>query len=272
MIASDLSAMSESLEKLIESMNGMTDGKFDYDGRMIAAWPGLESEAGLNEILDLVLQPGRNEDYPEGMNILDAMKFPREKIVGMILEKVKDRQTPEEGLGRAFGLAQYYTDDERIFSYLVGFINDTRLVGRRPPATDADYGGVTERIFDDAAGIIRECLQKRGLLKPGDPEWGESGGISSYPKADSALILLKEFLVKNQLMTVEQSLARHKKETEMSNSSMDPAPDSKLQVREPKRPQPAIESKKQGSPWLWIWIGIVATLGTLGWKFMKRRS
>jgi hypothetical protein len=272
MIASDLSAMSESLEKLIESMNGMTDGKFDYDGRMIAAWPGLESEAGLNEILDLVLQPGRNEDYPEGMNILDAMKFPREKIVGMILEKVKGRKTPEEGLGRAFGLAQYYTDDERIFSYLVGFINDTRLVGRRPPATDADYGGVTERICDDAAGIIRECLQKRGLLKPGDPEWGESGGISSYPKADSALILLKEFLVKNQLMTAEQSLARPKKAPEISSSSMDPTRESKTQVREQKRPDPVIESEKQISPWLWIGIVIVVISGTLGWKFMKRRA
>jgi hypothetical protein len=272
MIASDLSAISESLEKLIESMNGMTDGKFDYDGRMIAAWPGLESEAGLNEILDLVLQPGRNEDYPEGMNILDAMKFPREKIVGMILEKVKDRQTPEEGLGRAFGLAQYYTDDERIFSYLIGFINDTRLVGQRPPATDADYGGVTERICDDAAGIIRECLQKRGLLKPGDPEWGESGGISSYPKADSALILLKEFLVKNQLMTVEQSLARPKKVKEMSSPSIDHTSESRAQMREPRRPDLVIESKQQISPWLWIWIGIVAIGGSLGWRFLKRHA
>jgi hypothetical protein len=272
MIASNSSAMSESLKKLIESMNSMEDGEMFYDQRMIAAWPGLDSEIALNEILDELLMPGRNENYSDQSDILDAMKFPREKIVGMILEKVKDRKTPEEGLGRAFGLAQYYTDDERIFSYLVGFINDTRLVGQRPPATDADYGGVTERICDDAAGIIRECLQKRGLLKPGDPEWGESGGASSYENADRALLLLKEFLIKNQLMTKEQSLARPIKEKEMSSPSIDHTSESRAQVREPRRPDPVIESKQQISQWLWIWIGIVAIGGTLGWKFIKRRS
>jgi hypothetical protein len=264
--------MSESLEKLIESVNGKEDGEFGYDQRMIAAWPGLESEAGLNEILDLVLQPGRNENYPEGMNILDAMRFPREKIVGMILEKVKDRNDHESGLNRGFGVLQRFTDDPRVFDYLIGFINDHRPMGRREPMATADYGSVAFRISDCAAGVIRHGLQKRGLLKPGEPAWGEPGGATTYENADGALILLKELLVKNQLMTAEQSLARPKKEAVMSNSSMDPAPESRAQMRERRRPDPVIESKQQISPWLWIWIGILAIGGSLGWKFMKLRS
>ena len=264
--------MSESLKKLIESMNGMTDGKFDYDGRMIAAWPGLESETALNEIIDELLKPGRNENYSEQSNILDAMKFPREKIVGMILEKIKDRNDYESGLNRAFGLLQDYTDDPRVFPYLIGFINDNRPMGRREPMATADYGSVAFRISDCAAGIIRHGLKKRGLLETGDPAWGEPGGATSYENADGALILLKELLVKNQLMTVKQSLARPKKEAEMSNSSMDPAPDSKLQVRESKRPEPVIESTKQVSPWLWIWVGIAVILGAFGWRLLSRRS
>jgi hypothetical protein len=264
--------MSESLEKLIDAVNGKEDGQFGYDDRMIAAWPGLESEEGLNEILDLVLQKGRNENYPVGMNILDVMRFPRDKIIGILYDKIKHKQTVEDGLGRAFGVAQYYTDDPRIFSYLVSFINDMRSAGRRTPMLTADYDSVTPRICDVAADIIRDGLKKRGLLKPGDPEWGESGGASSYENADRALMLLKEFLMKNQLMTKEQSLARPKKEAVMSNSSMDPAPESRAQMREPRRPDPVIESKQQISQWLWIWIGIVAIGGTLGWKFIKRRS
>jgi hypothetical protein len=64
--------MSESLEKLIESVNGKEDGELGHDQRMIAAWPGLESEAGLNEILDELLKPGRNENYAEQSDILDS--------------------------------------------------------------------------------------------------------------------------------------------------------------------------------------------------------
>jgi hypothetical protein len=272
MIASNSSAMSESLKKLIESMNSMEDGEMFYDQRMIAAWPGLDSEIALNEIIDELLRPGRNENYSEQSDILDAMKFSREKIVGMILEKVKDRNDHESGLNRGFGLLQDYTDDPRVFSYLIGFINDNRPMGRREPMATADYGSVAFRISDCAAGVIRHGLQKRGLLKPGEPAWGEPGGATTYENADGALILLKELLVKNQLMTVEQSLARPKKEAVMSNSSMDPAPESRAQMREPRRPDPVIESKQQISQWLWIWIGIVAIGGTLGWKFIKRRS
>jgi hypothetical protein len=271
-IISDLSAMSESLENLIESMNGMEDGEMFYDQRMIATWPGLENETGLNEILDLVLQPGRNENYPEGMNILDAMKFPREKIVGMILEKIKDRNDHESGLNRGFGLLQDYTDDPRVFPYLIGFINDNRPMGRREPMATADYGCVAFRINDCAAGIIRHGLQKRGLLKPGDPAWGEPGGASSYARADSALILLKEFLVKNRLMTVEQSITRPKNDPKTSDSSINHSPGARAQGRESKRPDPLVASTKQALPWFWLWAGILPLSGIVIWKLLKRRS
>ena len=264
--------MSESLEKLIEAVNGKEDGEFGYDQRMIAAWPGLESEASLNEILDELLKPGRNENYSEQSHILDSMKFPREKIVGMILEKIGKRQTPEDGLGRAFGLAQYYTDDPRILSYLINFLNDTRPAGRRAPMTSADYGSVAERICDIAAGVIREGLQKRSLLKPGDPAWGESGGATSYENADSALLLLKEFLVQNQMMTEEQAFVRPKKDTTKIDPVNNLSSESKSQVREPKRLYPVVEPTEPISLWLWILGSAVIVAGAVIWILMKRRA
>lgn len=264
--------MSESLQKLIESVNGKEDGEFGYDQRMIAAWPGLESETALDEILDLVLQPGRNENYPEGMDILRSMRFSREQIVGMILEKIEKRQTPEDGLGRAFGLAQYYTDDPRILSYLINFLNDTRPAGRRAPMTTADYGSVAERICDVAADVIREGLQKRGLLKPGDPAWGESGGATSYENADSALLLLKEFLVRNQMMTEEQAFVRPKKDTTKIDPLTNLPSESKSQVREPKRSNPVVESTKPVSFGIWILVGTLAATGIVFWTCMKRHN
>lgn len=264
--------MSESLEILIKKMNGMEDGEIGYDQRLIDAWPGLESETALNEILDLVLQPGRNENYPEGMNILDSMKFPRGKIVGMILEKVKDRQSPEEGLGRAFGLAQYYTDDPRILSYLINFLNDVRSAGRREPMASADYETVSPRICDCAAEVIRLGLQKRGLLKPGEPAWGEPGGATSYENADKSLLLLKEFLLEKQLMTQEQAVARPKKDTATLNPANNLNSESKTQIRKPKRPGSKDETPNPVSLWLWIVGGAIAVTGPFIWAYLKRRN
>ncbi len=264
--------MSESLEKLIETVNGKEDGEFGYDQRMIAAWPGLESEAALNEILDELLKPGRNENYAEQSHILDAMKFPREKIVGMILEKVKDRNDHESGLNRAFGLLQDYTDDPRVFPYLIGFINDNRPMGRREPMATADYGSVAFRISDCAAGVIRHGLRQRGLLKPGDPAWGEPGGATSYENADSALLFLKEFLVQNQLMTEEQAFVRPKKDTTKIAPLTNLPSESKSQVREPKRSNPVVESTKPVSFGIWILVGTIAASGMVFWTYMERRN
>jgi hypothetical protein len=108
----------------------------------------------------------------------------------------------------------------------------------------ADYDSVSPRICDIAADIIREELKKQGLLKPGDPEWGESGGASSHEKADRARALLKEFLVKNQLMTVEQSFARPRNDSEMSDSLLKDTPRSNAQARERKRPDFMLDSTK----------------------------
>jgi hypothetical protein len=271
MIISEASAMSDSLKTLIKAINGKEDGEYGYDQRMIAAWPNLDSEAGLHEILDLVLKPGENEAYSVGMKILRSMHFPEDQIVGKILTKVEGRKDHESGLSRAFSLLKNYTDDPRVFRYLLGFINDNRLMGRREKMLTADYDSVAPRICDGAAGVIRHGLRKRGLLKPGDPEWGESGGASSYVKAESALILLKEFLVKNQLMTLEQSLTRPKNDPKTSDSSINHSPGARTQGRESKRPDPLVASRKDALPWFWMWAGMLPLSGIVIWKLLKRR-
>ena len=264
-------AISESLKILIERMNGMEDGEMGYDQRLIAAWPGLESEASLNEILDELLKPGRNEFYAEESDILDSMKFSREKIVEMILEKVRERNDYESGLNRAFGLLQDYTDDPRVFPYLLGYINDKRPMGRRERMVSADYDTVAARICDCAASVIRHGLQKRGLLKPGDPAWGEPGGATSHDNADSALLLLKEFLLENQLMTQAQDVARPKKDTTLMNLVGHHCAESKTQTRRPKRPGNKDETPEPLSLWLWILGCTVAVTGSFIWAYFRRR-
>jgi hypothetical protein len=265
------SGMSESLENLIKSVNGMEDGEMFYDQRMIAAWPGLESEAALSEILDELLKPGTNENYAEQTHILDAMKFSREKIVGMILDKIKDRNDHKSGLNRAFGLLQDYTDDSRVFPYLIGFINDNRPMGRREPMATADYDCIAFRISDCAASVICHGLKNRGLIKTGDPAWGEPGGATSYEKADKALGLLKELLIQNKMMTVEQASARPRSDTKTPNSLLEDTPRLNSQCRELKRPDVVSEQPRRIVPWLWIGSGVFIFLGFVIWRVMKRR-
>lgn len=261
--------MSESLDSLLKELH--FKHPFTQE-KILKKWPGLESEVALNEILDELLKPGENRNYAEQSHILDSMKFPRKKIVGLILEKIEKRQSPEDGLGRAFGLVEYYTDDERVFSYLVGFLNDTRLAGRREPMAAADYDTVTPRICDIAAEIIREGLEKQKLLKPGDPEWGESGGATSYQKADSSLTFLKQFLVKNQLMTEEKPSARPTNESKASDSLSKDTPRPNTQARELKRPDLLLDSPRQVVPWLWIGGCVFTLFGFVVWRVMKLRS
>ena len=92
-----------------------------------------------------------------------------------------------------------------------------------------------------------------------------------YAKADSVLILLKEFLVKNQLMTVEQSLTRPKNDPKISDSSINHSPGSRTQVRESKRPDLLVASTKQVLPWFWIGAGTLTLAGAVIWRLIKRR-
>lgn len=269
MMVSDLFSMSESLEKLLRELHL----KHPFVQETIRkSWPGLESEEGLNEILDLVLQPGRNENYPEGMNILEIMRFPKEKIVGIILEKIKGRNDYESGLNRGFGLLQDYTDDSRVFPYLIGFINDNRPMGRREYTANSDYHSIAFRISDCAASVICHGLKNRGLIKTGDPAWGEPGGATSYEKADKALGFLKELLIQNQLMTVEQASARPKNDTKTSDSLSKDTPQPSAQARELKRPDIVSEPPRRIVPWLWIGACVFTLFGFVFWRAMKRRS
>ena len=186
--------------KLFDTMEGPTDGKVRYRERVIAAWPGLQDESALDELLGIVLKPGVNKDFPSASRVLDAMQFSKDVIVGKLLERSKNIDSYETGLNRFFHVISYYGEDPRVMPFLVSYIDDKRPMGRREPIPGEEYHSISARVCDCSAAIIREILHKRGLLGYGEPGMGQPGGEFTRAEADRQLGLLKEVLRRNGLM------------------------------------------------------------------------
>lgn len=186
--------------ELFDKLTGPEDGELDFDERVLASWPGLNDEGALDELLDIVLKPGINEDFPTGMEVLRNMRFPKDVIAGKLLERSKNIDSYETGLNRFFFVISYYGEDPRVMPFLVSYLDDKRPMGRREPIPGEEYHSVSARVCDCSAAIIREILHKRGLLGYGEPGMGQPGGESTRAEADRQLGFLKEVLRRNGLM------------------------------------------------------------------------
>jgi hypothetical protein len=85
-------------------------------------------------------------------------------------------------------------------------------------------------------------------------------------------LLLKEFLLENQLMTVEQASARPKKDLAAMNPENSDYSEANTQVRKPKRPASKDEALEPVAPWIWIMSGAIAVKGAGFWAFVRRSA
>lgn len=189
------------LRELLDKMDGPTDGEVDFRGRMVQAWQGLDDAAALDELLGVSLSAeSSSDDRFNAYLILKAMRIPESQIVDRILELSEGMDSYETGINQVFSLLKDFDGDPRVLPYFAGYIDDKRPAEKRVRIEGEEHFGIPSRICDTAAYLIREALNKRGVMKPGDPGWGQDGGEFSYAEADRKIELLKQVLRQNGLL------------------------------------------------------------------------
>jgi hypothetical protein len=280
----------ESLERLIaQSITPATGFERSLMDKLLPAWEGTSTAAGLNLILDKHMTDNNSGDVNMACAyMLRKIGLPKDQVATVLMERAEIESAKEDELWRlAHVLAQMEKMIDRtkqgkeVVPFIARYLSDKRFI-------EPSYRGREAvprqrlRVSDAAMGALIQYLENTGLCQKYDPRFGDPGGSAMWSRrdevADAVVMVLQEkgFLPADFWATLAP--IKHPKVSPITvkgaASSNQPLLDEANQVLPKARKLTASSPSEEptlSTPWSIIVLLFVAATGLL-WLLVKKRK
>ena len=228
----------------------------DWLEKRLKNWSGIRSIDGVAALYQLWATTKDGEERLACSFIQKRLEVPPAEVTEYLLSQSQRSSAQPAALKDYLYFLARYDDDPRVPKYFASLLSDTRRLYEKP---GEDLIGSIPRVCDSAHGQLVGWLQKKGLIKRGDPGWAWDAVFE--PDRDQQIRELKPLLVKAGAMEAASTQQRSKPGDE--SNQLDPS-SNVPKVRQSPAPQPksatsATADEISSRSWLvCLFVGITA--------------
>ncbi len=260
----------ESLNKILQA--SITPGGLHEDRleQLLNTWPGIRTLDGVAAVYDLWFQSPQDERISACRYIQQHFEVPLDQIAGFLIERAKQNFAEPLALEDYLIFMRDYGDDPRVPRYYTSLLDDKRRLKLKVIPPDHDQIGSTARVCDAARLELDRWLEKRGLIKFGDP--GNAASALFDPDRDQNIHDIKPVLIKTGIMEAPKPPEEKPSAppTTASASEADRIQSPKtVKDKATQAPTPQPEVASHDNSWMLWLLAVFASLGGIYWLMRK---
>ena len=220
----------ESLRQMVAQSRTPGELHEDQLEQRLKSWAGLHTIDGVRALYDFFETATDGDDMFACRFIQQRLEVPREEVAAFLLDRAQQNSLEPATLKEYLFFLVNYDDDPRVPKYFASLLNDKRRLYEKP---GEDLIGSIPRVCDSAHGKLVGWLQKKGLIKRGDPGWAWDAVFE--PDRDQQIREIMPLLVKAGAMEAASTQQTSKPGDE--SNQLDPS-SNVPKVRQSPAPQP----------------------------------
>ena len=260
----------EALRQMIAQSRTPGELHEDQLAERLKSWAGLHTLDGVKALYEIFEEARLTKD---GDNIMACsfvqkkLDVPPDEVASFLLVRTQENLEKVLVLEQNIRFLGAYTDEPRVTKFLATLLNDKR---RSYDKRGEDLIGSIPRVCDSAHGELLGWLQKKGLIKRGDPGWAWDPVFE--PDRDQQIREIKPLLVKAGAM--EAASTQQKSKPDDATNQLDPS-SNVPKVKQSPAPQPksatsATADESSSRSWL-VWLFAIFTAITcVLWLFLRK--
>ena len=262
----------EALRQMIAQSRTPGELHEDQLAERLKSWAGLHTLDGVKALYEIFEEARLTKD---GDNIMACsfvqkkLDVPPDEVASFLLARTQENMEKVLVLEQNIRFLGAYTEDPRVPKFLASLLNDKR---RLYDKHGKELIGSIPRVCDSAHGQLLRWLQKKELIKRGDPGWAWDAVFE--PDRDQQIREIKPLLVKAGAM--EAASAQQRKKPGGASNQLDPS-SNVPQAKQSPAPQPksatsATADESSSRSWL-VWLCVVfAAIACVLWLFIRKSS
>ena len=246
----------ESLRQMVAQSRTPGELHEDQLEQRLQSWSGLHTMDGVRALYDFFVTATDGDDILASHFIQERLQVPRDQVAGFLLDRAQQNVGDPPLLRRYLYFLARYDDDPRVPKYFASLLTDKRRLYEKP---GEDLIGSIPRVCDSAHGQLLGWLQKKELIKRGDPGWAWDAVFE--PDRDQQIREIKPLLVKAGAMEAASTQQRSKPDD--ASNQLDPSSNvpkvKQSPARQPKSATSATADEMSSRSWLvCLFVGIMA--------------
>jgi hypothetical protein len=138
----------------------------DWLEQNLKTWPGIKTLDGVAALYDLWTSTNDGFELLACARIQERLQVPSEQVASFLMERANRSRDDTYMMMRYLDELEPYSNDPRVTKYYASLLPDKRPLNRNRHPVE---GGHTVRVCDIALKNLTKWLEKKNLLKWGDP-------------------------------------------------------------------------------------------------------
>jgi len=257
-----------SLKELLRKSITTGELREDLLSENLKTWDARKSLDGVAALYDLRTDTTNGFERLACAYIEERLEVPKDQIASFLLQRAAAHAADTYLMMRYLDYLAPYSDDPRVTKHYASLLADKRPLNRNRHPVE---GGHTVRVCDVALKNLTKWLEKKGLLKWGDP--GFVWDVLHAEDFENNIIAIRPYLMKTGVI-------EERKQSQLDGpDNLQPAIvlnaneawSEKSKATEEKPASPPSDEPASSTPWSIIVVLIAAAIGLL-WLLVKNRK
>lgn len=259
----------QELRRIIDE--SITPGELHEDQleERIKSWAGIRTMDGARALYDIFenARLTKNGDDILACSLIQKkLEVSPDQVASFLLARTQENMEEVPVLEQDIRFLGLYTDDPRVPNFLVSLLNDKR---RLYDKHGKELIGSIPRVCDAAKGELTAWLEKKEMIKFGEPGWTDA--VSDAVR-DKDIADIKPLLVKAG--AIEGAGAQRKNKRGGAPNPPDPSSNVRQAKQSPvAQPKSVVSATTDGSSsrsWLVWLLGGLAAIACVLWFFLRK--
>ena len=221
---------------------------------------------GVKALYDLFERSKDGKEITACYFIQERLEVPAEQVASFLLTRAQENMEEVPILEKDIRFLGTHTDDPRVTKFLATLLNDKR---RSYDKRGEDLIGSIPRVCDSAHGELLGWLQKKGLIKRGDPGWAWDPVFE--PDRDQQIREIKPLLVKAG--AIEAASTQQRSKPHGASNQLDPSSNvpkvKQSPARQPKSATSATADEISSRSWLVCLFVVITAFACALFLFLR---